>query len=210
MRARAEAEPFDTPERREYALRLGMWTFLASELLLFAGFFTLYAAYRTMYASEFAFAIRHNALAYGSLNTYLLITSSFTVALAVWAARTGRTRAITKLVLATMALGFGFLIVKSIEYATHIREGLLFGEHYGSTEMPGHGARMFWTIYWAATGLHALHVIAGLSVLAFVAVRAHRRAYGPEHYLGLELGALYWHLVDVIWIFLWPLLYLSH
>ena len=210
MSAPVEAEQYSTVEGREYALRFGMWIFLASEILLFAGLFALYAAYRTMYPREFAHAIEHNTIGYGTFNTYLLITSSFTVALAVWAARRARPHTVTALLLVTAAFGVGFLVIKAVEYAVHIRAGILPGAWYRSSEMPSYGAKMFWTLYYTSTGLHALHVTAGLVVLLWMTVRSVARAYTPERHVWLELGTLYWHLVDIMWIFLWPLLYLTH
>jgi cytochrome c oxidase subunit III len=208
--AELDAEQYSTVEQREHALRFGMWVFLASEITLFAGLFALYAGYRTMYSGEFVHAIERNTIVYGTLNTYLLITSSFTVALTVWAVRHARFRTVTALLLLTAAFGVVFLIIKGIEYAKHVREGIIPGLAYHNAEMPSYGARVFWTLYYVSTGLHALHVTAGVTVLLWMAVRAARRAYTPERHVWLEMGTLYWHLVDIMWIFLWPLLYLTH
>jgi cytochrome c oxidase subunit III len=205
-----EAEQFASVEGREHALRLGMWTFLATEILLFAGIFALYSAYRTMYPHDFSEAIAHNTVAYGTTNTYLLITSSFTVALTIWAARSDRLRWIARLLWVTAGFGVAFLVLKGFEYAEHIREGILPGIWYRSTEMPGYGAHMFWNLYWFATALHALHVTAGICVLLWMSGRARRGAYTEANHVWLEMGTLYWHLVDIVWIFLWPLLYLTH
>jgi cytochrome c oxidase subunit 3 len=185
-----------------------MWVFLASESLLFAGLFALYAAYRSMYLADFDDAVRHNTLVYGTVNTYILLSSSFTVALAVWATRQTRPRLAVGLLLATAALGATFLVLKLLEYREHWREGALPGPFYHWAEHPTFGANRFFTLYWLMTGLHALHVTAGLVILAWLAVRAHRRAYTAAHHTTLEMGTLYWHLIDVVWIFLWPLLYL--
>ncbi len=206
----ANSEQFADVEKREHALRFGMWTFLASELMLFAGLFALYAAYRTRFPVEFAAAAGHNAILIGTANTYILITSSFTVALTIWAVRAERFKLVTTLLLVTMAFGFLFLILKSIEYTKHIHEGFMPGAWYSSAELTSHGARMFWTLYWVTTGLHALHVIAGLCVLGWLTLRSRHRAYTADNYVFLEMGTLYWHLVDIVWIFLWPLLYLTH
>jgi cytochrome c oxidase subunit 3 len=202
-------EQFDSMEQQDHALRLGMWTFLASELLLFAGFFALYAAYRTMYRADFAAAIHHNSLFYGTVNTFVLLTSSFTVALTIWAVRHGRPRLCAAFLGVTILQGLTFLVLKGIEYAKHIHEGALFGRFYHFNELPTHGANRFFTLYWAITGLHALHVTAGIGVLAWMTRSALKRRYTAEQHTWLEMGTLYWHLVDVIWIFLWPLLYLS-
>lgn len=210
MREPALDEQYSSWERREHALRLGMWVFLASEITLFAGVFTLYSAYRAMYPVEFAEAAHHNTIFFGSANTLILITSSFTVALTIHAAREARYRLLTTLLFVTAAFGVAFLVLKGIEYAKHYHEGLLPGIYYHSAEMPAYGHKMFWTLYWFATGLHALHVTAGLTVLVWMGVRSIDHIYTPEHHTYLEMGTLYWHLVDIMWIFLWPLLYLTH
>ncbi|HEY4184184.1 MAG TPA: cytochrome c oxidase subunit 3 [Polyangia bacterium] len=209
MPAPSRAEQYSGYPRQEETLRLGMWIFLASESLLFAGLFALYAAYRAMYAADFAQAIRHNTLVYGTVNTYVLLTSSLTVALSVWAVRRGRPRVAVALLLATAALGGAFLVVKGLEYAEHLREGALPGPFYHWATLPTFGANRFFTLYWLMTGLHALHVMAGLVVVLWLAGRAHRRRYTASHHTTLEMGTLYWHLVDVMWLFLWPILYLA-
>jgi cytochrome c oxidase subunit 3 len=203
------AEQFDTLERQAHAARLGMWAFLASEALLFAGLFTLYAAYRAMYGAEFVAAAAHDDLVLGTTNTVVLITSSFTVAASIQATRAGRPRAATRLLLGSIGLGVVFLVLKAIEYAEHVREGALPGPAYHLAALPTLGANVFFGLYWSMTGLHALHVCAGLAVLAWLARLSARGAFTPAAHTTLELGGLYWHLVDVVWIFLWPLLYLA-
>jgi cytochrome c oxidase subunit 3 len=203
------AEQFSSYERQDHALRLGMWTFLASELLLFSGLFALYGGYRVMFPDDFRQAVKHNTLVYGTINTYVLLTSSLTAASAVWAARRGMRRAIVALLGATIVMGAAFLVIKGFEYAHHVADGALPGPFYHWRELPTFGANRFFTMYWVATGLHAAHVTAGMLVLMWMSVRAARGFYTPAHHTTLEMGTLYWHLVDVIWIFLWPLLYLS-
>jgi cytochrome c oxidase subunit 3 len=198
----------DFPQQ-DYSLKFGMWVFLGSETLLFGGLFALYAAYRDMYGQDFVDAIRHNTLAYGTANMYVLLTSSFTVALAVWAARLGRPRRTVGLLIATIALGMVFMVLKGFEYAKHVRERALPGGYFHYAELPTFGANRFFTLYWTMTGLHALHVAAGLVVLSWLTLRAMRHFYTPAHHATLEMGTLYWHLVDVMWIFLWPILYLA-
>lgn len=202
-------EQFSKIEVQDHALRLGMWVFLGSEMLLFSGLFAVYAFYRAMYGVEFTDAIHHNTVFYGTLNTYVLLTSSFTVALSIWAVRSGRPRIAVGLLGVTALQGFVFLGVKTIEYARHVHEGALPGPFYHFAELPTFGANRFFTLYWVMTGLHAAHVTAGLIVILWMARQAYRRVYTPKEHTWLELGTLYWHLVDVIWIFLWPLLYLS-
>ncbi len=186
-----------------------MWAFLASESLLFAGLFALYASYRVMYPVEFAEAVARNDLTLGTINTAVLITSSLAVALAVHAARIGRQRRAAMLLLGAIFAGLLFLIIKGTEYAAHVREGIVPGEGYANTELGGFGHRAFFTVYYLATGLHALHVIAGMGMLAVVGWRALSAGDVRRTGLHVELVGLYWHLVDLVWILLWPLLYLA-
>ncbi len=202
------AEHFESLAKQQHAGRLGMWLFLATELLLFAGLFALYATYRGLYPREFHLAALHTHKAMGTLNTFILITSSFTVAMSIHFARRGRPRPAFLLLLATVALGLAFLGVKSFEYSHHFHEGIFPGSRYAYAALPGNGAKVFYTLYFFMTGLHVLHVIAGLAVLLALSGRVRRGFYGPGHSLGIELGGMYWHLVDLIWIFLWPIFYL--
>jgi cytochrome c oxidase subunit 3 len=184
---------YESTAKREATVRLGMWIFLASESLLFAGLFAVFAAYHHMHAAEFAAAQSHANLALGSANTYILLTSSLTIALA------GRSHR-RLFVAATLALGTAFLVLKGIEYADHLHEGIAPGGWYAYAGLPARGHALYFTLYYLLTGLHALHVIAGLVVVAWTGFRGTA--------LQLECGALYWHLVDLVWVFLWPVLYL--
>jgi cytochrome c oxidase subunit 3 len=204
------AEQFEDLDRQKDAARLGMWAFLGSEALLFTGLFALYAAYRAIYPVEFAMAVAHDNLTLGTINTFILLTSSFTVALAVHEVRRDRARLSAFLLFVSVALGLVFLALKLTEYAGHIRDGIVPGSRYHYAELPQAGARMFFTIYYLSTGLHALHVTAGMAVLSWLMFGALRGRYSSVSHTPVELGALYWHLVDIIWIFLWPCLYLMH
>lgn len=208
----ADQEPeliYTDPRQREHALHLGMWVFLGSETLLFAGLFGLYAAYRSEFSADFRTAVDHNNALIGTINTLVLIVSSFFVAWSVHAMRHDRRRTVLRGLTAAMLLGTTFLVVKGFEYADHIAEGIKPGLHYASAEMPTMGARTFFTLYYAMTGLHALHVIAGITILAWLTRRVKRGTTRADRTTELELGGLYWHLVDIMWIFLWPLLYLT-
>ena len=209
MPAPRTADHFADLATQQTAARLGMWVFLASEILLFAGLFALYGAYRARYVAAFAEAVRHNTLWFGTTNTFILLTSSLTVALAVRAMRADRPRSAFVFVAVTIVLGLGFLGVKAAEYADHIEHGLLPARFFASDVLTGSGARVFYTIYWIATGLHAVHVTAGLCVLGWLGVRIRRDRIDVTNPVALELGAMYWHLVDMIWLFLWPMLYLT-
>jgi cytochrome c oxidase subunit 3 len=199
---------YESIEKQRATARLGMWVFLGSESLLFAGLFALYAAYRFVYPDEFHAAAEHANVVLGTINTYVLLTSSLTVALAIHAARHGARRRIVGFLLLTIALGITFDVLKIVEYAEHLREGIAPGAYYSFSELPAHGAVLYVTLYYLLTGLHAIHVTGGLIVLIWLAVKAQRGRFTPDSHLALELGGLYWHLVDLVWIFLWPLLYL--
>ena len=203
-------EQFESLEKQEHAARLAMWVFLASELLLFAALFALYTSYRAMYPDDFARAASHNNLAIGTINTYILITSSATVALALWAVRGGLQRLTSGLLLFSIACGVVFLILKGVEYAEHFHEGFYPGVGYRNWDLTAPGAKLFFSLYFLITGLHAFHVIVGLAVLCWLMAGSLRGHFGPSNHVRFELGTLYWHLVDIIWIFVWPLLYLLH
>lgn len=203
------AEHFDSFETQQHAARLGMWIFLASETLLFAGLFGLYVAYRTLYTHDFLEAAGHNHLALGTINTVVLISSSFTVAWSIHAMEHDRRRTSVLCLAATLGLGLLFLAIKMLEYGLHFREGIYPGGHYAFAEMWNPGAKTFFTLYYFLSGLHALHVVAGMGILGWLLVRVLRCTETPRQHTALELGGLYWHLVDTVWIFLWPMLYLT-
>ena len=202
------AHHFSSLERQDDAARLGMWIFLATEVLLFAGLFTSYSYYRYLYPAAFAEGSRHMSLGLGTLNTFILLASSFTVAMSIHFTRAGRSKLASACLAFSVACGLAFLGIKAVEYSTHIHEGLLPGKYLTSIEVKEPGVSMFFTVYYLSTGLHAVHVVAGLTVLVVMAVRSWRGHFSPEWYTPLDLGGLYWHLVDIIWIYLYPLLYL--
>jgi len=190
-------------ERRRTAADLGIWLFLATEVLFFGGLVTSYVIGRTLHPAPFIVAARETDLTYGTLNTAILLTSSLLIALAVKLGR-AQARQTRWLVLATVLLGAAFLAVKALEYYGDILEGLVPGPAF---PLQPPAAQMFWALYWLMTGVHALHVIAGMAVLSVILAldsAARLDANSPA----LETAALYWHLVDVIWIFLYPMLYL--
>lgn len=204
------AMQFADLDKQNHAARFGMWVFLGSEVLLFAGLFALYATYRAMYGGDFSAGAAHNNLAIGTGNTVILITSSLFVVLAVHAVRVEAPRRAGFWLLAAVGLGLVFLTLKGVEYGQHFHEGIYPGDSYRFTELPTWGARMFFNLYFLSTGLHALHVTAGMVVLLWTAWGCFRGRYGAAYHTPVELGGLYWHLVDIVWIFLWPMLYLMH
>lgn len=201
-------EQYASLDRQAVTLRFGMWLFLGSELLLFSGFFVLYASYRALYPAEFVDALHHNTMAYGTANTYVLLTSSFTIALAVYSVRHDAMKRAMWLVLASAALGFMFLAIKAAEYGVHIREGALPGPYYHYAEAATLGGNRFYTLYWVTTGAHALHVTGGIGVLLWVAFQLRRGRYTADYHPRFENATLYWHFVDVMWLFIWPIFYL--
>ena len=202
------AEHFDTIERQDYAVRLGMWLFLATEVLLFAGLFLGYTVYRHFYHEAFHEASRHLDLWAGTTNTVVLITSSLTVALAYWAIKLDKQKLCAGLLIFTIICAFVFLAIKAIEYHHKFEEGALPGAWYHFREVTAPGANLYYTIYFLSTGLHALHVIVGMSILIWVLARVLKGHFSSSYFVPVELGGLYWHLVDLVWIFLFPLLYL--
>jgi cytochrome c oxidase subunit III len=203
------AEQYESLERQSDALRFGMWVFLASELLLFSGLFALYAGYRAEYGSEFVQALHTNTLAYGTANMYVLLTSSFSVALGVREIRRGaRVRAAAWLALSAL-LGLAFLVIKAAEYWIHIQDGALPGPYYHFAHAPTLGGNRFYTLYWFTTGAHALHVTGGIGVLLWTARHALQGRYTATYNARFENATLYWHFVDLMWIFIWPIYYLA-
>lgn len=202
------AHPFESAAQQRHAAQLGMWLFLSTEVLLFGGLFAAYGIYRSLYAETFAAASRHLDLLLGTVNTVVLITSSLTVALAHHFARRGEGKASALFLSLSIALGIVFLGVKGVEYGQKIEEGALPGRFYSFPGVQGQGASLFFTLYFLLTGLHGLHVVIGLCVLGWLAVGSLRGAFDAESFTPVELGGMYWHLVDLVWIFLYPLLYL--
>ena len=199
---------FASLEAQNHAVRMGMWLFLATEILLFAGLFTGYAVYRMEFTEAFEQASRTLDLSLGTLNTFLLITSSFTVALSIHFARSDKKWTAVAMLVSTIVMGFGFLAIKAVEYEHKFHIGALPGPYYSFDGVTADGAPMYFTVYFLTTGLHALHVIIGMTVLSILTVKTAMGRFSSKYYLGLELGGLYWHLVDLVWIFLFPLLYL--
>ncbi len=202
------AHHFSSLERQVDASRLGMWLFLSTEVLLFTGLFTGYAVYRYSFPAAFAASARTSEIWAGTLNTAVLITSSLTVALAIHFVRAGRQRAAVVCLAITLFFALAFLGIKAIEYTAHFHEHQLPGRYYRFESVRLPGAEMYWALYFLMTGLHGLHVLIGMTVLGVIAWRTAHGYYSARYYVGIELAGLYWHLVDLIWIFLYPLLYL--
>jgi cytochrome c oxidase subunit III len=200
------AEQFDDMPQQLEASTLGMWTFLATEILFFGALFLSYVVYRHSYFEAFAEAGRHVKILHGSINTALLMTSSFTMSLAIHAAQTGRNRPLFRFLSLTILLGCAFLAVKGLEYASDIHEHLVPGTHF-TRELPVQG-QIFWFLYWIMTGVHSVHLMAGIGVLGIIAWMAWRKRFSERYHNPVLISGLYWHFVDVIWVWLYALLYL--
>lgn len=202
----ALAEHFEAMPQQKEAATLGMWTFLATEVLFFGDMFMGYTTYRHAYPQAFAAASHHTVLFYGTVNTAVLLTSSLTMALAVHAAKEGKMNHVFRFLLGTVFLGLAFLGVKGLEYHSDLEEHLWPGPNFRPGLPPQ--AQIFWFLYWLMTGVHALHVTVGVVVLSIIARMSARRKFSAAYYTPIEMSGLYWHFVDVIWIYLYPLLYL--
>jgi cytochrome c oxidase subunit III len=261
------AHHFDDSEQQFESSKLGMWLFLATEILLFGGLFVAYAVYRVNHPEIFAYAHHYLDKTLGGINTLVLICSSLTMAWAVRAAQLGKRDKAVVLLFITLLCAFGFMGIKFIEYKSKWEHGLLWGKNYTpemqvaesaeqlefpkvthngseasliapaapapgglapeSDEPASHAAEaaehgkhqpppgdsprnvhIFFGIYFAMTGLHGLHVLAGMILISWLLIRTQRGDFGPEYYTPVDMVGLYWHLVDMIWIYLFPLLYL--
>jgi cytochrome c oxidase subunit 3 len=204
----ALAHQFDSLEQQREASALGMWVFLTTEVLFFGVLFATYAIYRGWYPEAFAAASHALLIVAGTINTAVLITSSLTMALAVHAAQSGDRRRLVRFLVATMILGTMFLGIKAFEYYTGFAEGHLPGAGFRFEAKYFQHAQIFFSLYYLMTGLHALHMIIGLAVMAVMLWLSWRGTITAEYYAPIEISGLYWHFVDIVWIFLFPLLYL--
>jgi cytochrome c oxidase subunit 3 len=233
---------FDDMEQQREASTFGMWVFLLTEIMMFGGLFGAYLIYRIKYYDAFVAGSSSISVNWGFANTLVLIGSSFTMAMAVWAAQKGIRRAQVWFLIGTMILGAAFLGVKAKEYYDKYEEchipGHIIGKGFSATGGPGcetgnlipeiadnaekhhkpvspeyarqvaEQTEIFFSFYFAMTGLHAFHMVIGLGLLSWLLFRAWRGEFSPEYYTPVELGGLYWHFVDIVWIYLFPLLYL--
>lgn len=202
------AHQFDDLDQQREASSLGMWVFLITEIMFFGGLFTGYTVYRHAYPEGFADASRHLGVLLGAINTGVLICSSLTMALAVHAAQVGRRKALVGFLLLTMLLGWVFLGIKVVEYSHKFHEHLVPGESFAYKEPHTRAAYVFFSFYFTMTGMHALHMIIGIGLLAGLVWLSRRGRFSPSYYSPVELVGLYWHFVDIVWIYLFPLLYL--
>ena len=195
-------------EAQREASSLGMWIFLVTEVLFFGGMFTAYVVYRSAYRRAFEGASNLLDIRLGAFNTAVLILSSLTMVLAVWAASQGRKNLIIPFLVATILLGGTFLGVKVVEYTQKFVHHEVPGPHFLVPEGLPRQSELFFSLYFCMTGLHALHMIIGIGLLLWLIVRARRGAFSVRYNTPVDMVGLYWHFVDIVWIFLFPLLYL--
>jgi cytochrome c oxidase subunit III len=209
---------FVEPQQQQDAASLGMWIFLATEVMFFGGLFCAYLIYRRLYFGDFGAASKSIDATLGATNTAVLICSSLTVVLAVWAAQIARRTLLIGSLIVTMLLGMVFLGIKAKEYKDKFEEHHVPGATFSfdHVPIPGHPdqyanprhAEIFFSLYFIMTGLHALHMIIGLGLFAWLLFMAWKGRFTPEYHTPIEIGGLYWHFVDIVWIYLFPLLYL--
>jgi len=199
---------FFTMDQQLEASILGMWIFLVTEVMFFGGLFMAYIVYRTAYPFAWEKSSQELNVILGGVNTAVLICSSLTMVLAVRAAQVGSRRGqIVNLVL-TILFGSTFLVIKYFEYAAKFEHHLVPGPHFGPTPPLPFGSEVFFSLYFIMTGIHALHMVIGIGLMLVMLRFAWQGRFTPDYYNPLEVSGLYWHFVDIVWIFLFPLLYL--
>lgn len=199
---------FESAGQQYASAKLGMWLFLVTEVLLFGGLFVAYIIFRGLYPEMFHAAAEHLQVKLGALNTAVLIGSSFTMAMAVDKTKQGLQRQAVRYLFVTILCGAMFMVVKYFEYAHKIHEGMLPGAHFSFAELTHPKTDLFFSLYFMMTGLHGVHVLVGMGLITWVLVRTRRGELGSSYYTPTEMTGIYWHLVDLIWIYLFPLFYL--
>jgi cytochrome c oxidase subunit 3 len=204
----AQQHHFDTMVQQQEAATLGMWLFLVTEVMFFGGLFMAYLLYRVWYPEAWSEGSRELDIMLGGINTAVLIASSLTMAMAVRSAQTGYPRATVNWLLVTMALGLTFLVIKFFEYEHKFELNHVPGPNFVFEGPHADQVQIFLSLYFTMTGLHALHMVIGFGLLSVIAWMAYKRRFSPEWYTPVEMSGLYWHFVAIVWIFLFPLLYL--
>lgn len=209
---RKHAAHFRTHDDEFDGAKLGMWLFLTTEVLLFAGIFCAYAVFRLLYPEAWANGSHSLDWRWGALNTAVLLLSSYTAAMSVRCAQTNNQKWLKLNLIITIVCALLFVVIKLVfEYIPKISEGKAPGVFFTYKHAHDVHEVLWWSVYYVGTGIHALHVVIGATLLGWVLLRSIKyQAYGPTEYTMVENSALYWHLVDLVWIFLFPLLYLIH
>ena len=207
--ADALPEQFASRAQREEAASMGIWTFLSTEILFFGGLFLAYTIYRVSYHAGFVEASQHLYFWIGTINTLILLTSSLCMALAIHSIEDGDSKKLRTFLVLTFVFGAGFLGLKLCEYYLDYREHLVPTVNLDLTKFAhGNAVEMFLFLYFAMTGLHAVHMTIGLTALTYLYLRARREDFSAEYHTPVRVIGLYWHFVDVVWVFLYPMLYL--
>jgi cytochrome c oxidase subunit 3 len=202
-------EQFDTEAQQKDASTLGMWIFLITEVMFFGGMFTAYTVYRRAYSDAFAVASASLNVTIGAINTAVLLVSSFTMVLAVRASQLGQRRTLILFLVLTLIFGGIFLGVKAYEWNEKFEQHHVPGPSFHLDGVPQQGhAQLFFSLYFAMTGLHALHMVIGVGLLSWLIGLAYKGRFTAEYNTPVDVAGLYWHFVDIIWVFLFPLLYL--
>jgi cytochrome c oxidase subunit 3 len=207
-RAVEVAVQFEDVSQQRAASTLGMWVFLATEVMFFGGLFLAFAVARFLHADSFSQAAKHLDVLAGSINTAILFTSSFTTVLAVSALKEGRKKRVLGLLLVSIALGSLFLVIKGYEYHEKWTEGFFPGSSFAASGPNRDQVELFFVFYFILTGLHAIHLLIALGVAAALGWLVIAGRVTQTRYMPLEVSALYWHFVDIVWVFVFPLLYL--
>jgi cytochrome c oxidase subunit 3 len=204
------AHHFKSADHEFVTVKNGMWIFMLQEILFFAPLFVAYLIFKFIYFDDFQFSAAKLDWQLGAVNTVILIISSFTVVRAVVAAQKGNHEGIIENLIYTIICGFGFMIVKAIEYSHKFADGVLPGKWMTNAYLLENAPQspLFFSLYFMMTGLHGLHVAVGIGLFTWLLIRAKRKEFGPKYYTPLEMVGLYWHFVDLVWIYLFPLLYL--
>jgi cytochrome c oxidase subunit III len=201
-------EQFRTPEQQRETASAGMWVFLANEVMMFGALFTAYAVYRASHPQAFHIGSADMNILLGSINTAILLTSSLMVSFAEFSGRTGNRRLLSLFLILTIVLGVVFLGIKFTEYYQHFQEHKAPGLWFNESGPHAPGIQMFFVFYFVMTGLHSVHMIIGIGILAVLLFRTFIGSMSAEYHTPITFGGLYWHFVDIIWIFLYAIFYL--
>ena len=205
----ALAQQFEDLEQQHEAASLGMWVFLATEVMFFGGLFAGYTIYRSLHLPGFVAGSHRLDVTIGAINTAVLICSSLTMALAVRSAQLGKRKSLITFLIITMLLGLAFILIKlTLEWRHDYLEGFAPGLNFTFAGPNATAVEMFFCFYFIMTGVHALHMVVGVGILTVLLVLAWKGRFSPTRYNAVEIAGLYWHFVDIVWIFLFPLLYL--
>ena len=202
------AHQFEDVDQQREAATLGMWAFLVTEIMFFGGVFGAYAICRSMFPEAFAEASNKLNIVLGATNTAVLICSSLTMAMAVRSAQMNKRKPLLLFLILTIVLGLAFLGIKAVEYSHKFHEHLFPGASFLLEGPHAPQAQIFFTFYFAMTGLHAVHMVIGIGIMLVLLLRAWQGRYSAEYNSPVEIAGLYWHFVDIVWIYLFPLLYL--